>query len=50
MLKPKGLGQDTLIRLSCGGVRASRRGVLIFIFIFILPLYAISHTVENTSM
>ena len=23
MLKPKGLGQDTLIRLSCGGVRAS---------------------------
>ena len=38
MLKPKGLGQDTLIGLFCGDVRASPvtpPGVLIFIFIFI---------------
>ena len=37
MLKPKGLGQDTLFGLSCGDVRASPvtpPGVLIFIFIF----------------
>ena len=38
MLKPKGLGQDPLIGLSCGGVRASPvtpPGVLVFIFTFI---------------
>ena len=36
MLKPKGLGQDTLTGLSCGDVRASPvtpPGVLIFIFL-----------------
>ena len=35
MLKPKGLGQHTLIGLSCGDVRAfpvTPPGVLIFIF------------------